>query len=142
MLLLTIDTSELSQMRGQPVILVVEDEVLVRNFVCLQLQRDGYQVLAAADGVEALQVARAYTGTIHLLLTDVVMPRMDGLALVRQISEERPDTKVLVMSGRAVSEGREQTTDLPFIRKPFVAKALREKVKEVLKNPPPEGKRN
>jgi hypothetical protein len=77
-LLLTIDSPELSQAGSQPVILVVEDEVLVRNFVCLQLQRDGYQVLAAADGVEALQVARAYTGTIHMLLTDVIMPRMDG----------------------------------------------------------------
>lgn len=142
MLLLTIDAAELSQAGAQPVILVVEDEVLVRNFVCLQLQRDGYQVLAATDGVEALQVARAYTGTIHLLLTDVAMPRMDGLALARQMLEERPATRILVMSGRIVSEGREQTIDLPFIRKPFVAKTLREKVKEVLKNPPPEGKRN
>jgi two-component system, cell cycle sensor histidine kinase and response regulator CckA len=141
-LLLTIDSPELSQVGAQPVILVAEDEVLVRNFVCLQLQRDGYQVLAAADGVEALQVARAYTGTIHMLLTDVIMPRMDGLALARQMLEERPGTRVLVMSGTMVSEGREQTIDLPFIRKPFVAKALREKVKEVLKNPPPEGKRN
>jgi two-component system, cell cycle sensor histidine kinase and response regulator CckA len=141
-LLLTIDSPELSQAGSQPVILVVEDEVLVRNFVCLQLQRDGYQVLAAADGVEALQVARAYTGTIHMLLTDVIMPRMDGLALVRQMLEERPGTRILVMSGRVVSEGREQTIDLPFIRKPFVAKALREKVKEVLKTPPPGGKRN
>jgi two-component system, cell cycle sensor histidine kinase and response regulator CckA len=140
-LLLTIDSPELSQVGAQPVILVVEDEVLVRNFVCLQLQRDGYQVLAAADGVEALQVARAYTGTIHMLLTDVIMPRMDGLALARQILEERPGTRVLVMSGRVVSEGKEQTIDLPFIKKPFVAKALREKVKEVLNNPPLEGKR-
>jgi two-component system, cell cycle sensor histidine kinase and response regulator CckA len=139
-LLLTIDSPQLSQVGAQPVILVAEDEVLVRNFVCLQLQRDGYQVLAAADGVEALQVARAYTGTIHMLLTDVIMPRMDGLALARQMLEERPDTRILVMSGRVVSEGREQTIDLPFIKKPFVAKALREKVKEVLKNPPPEGK--
>jgi DNA-binding response OmpR family regulator len=121
--------------------LVAEDEVLVRNFVCLQLQRDGYQVLAAADGVEALQVARAYTGTIHMLLTDVVMPRMDGLALASQMLEERPGTRILVMSGRVVIEGQEQTIDLPFIKKPFLAKALRDKVKEVLKNPPPEGKR-
>jgi two-component system cell cycle sensor histidine kinase/response regulator CckA len=141
-LLLTIDSPELSQAGAQPVILVAEDEVLVRNFVCLQLQRDGYQVLAAADGVEALQVARAYTGTIHLLLTDVVMPRMDGLALARQMLEERPGTRILVMSGRVVSEGRDQTIDLPFIKKPFVAKLLREKVKEVLKQPPPAGKRN
>lgn len=141
MLLLTIDSPELSQAGAQPVILVVEDEVLVRNFVCLQLQRDGYQVLAAADGVEALEVAHAYTGMIHMLLTDIIMPRMDGMALARRILEERPSTRILVMSGRVSAEGREQTLDLPFIRKPFMAKALREKVKEVLKNPPPEGKR-
>jgi two-component system, cell cycle sensor histidine kinase and response regulator CckA len=135
-LLLTIDSPGLSEVSAQPVILVVEDEVLVRNFVCLQLQRDGYQVLAAADGVEALQVAHAYTGTIHMLLTDVVMPRMDGLALARRVLEERPGTRVLLMSGRVVSEGREEMIDLPFIKKPFLAKALREKVKEVLKTPP------
>jgi two-component system, cell cycle sensor histidine kinase and response regulator CckA len=139
-LLLTIDSAELSQLGAQPVILVVEDEVLVRNFVCLQLHRDGYQVLAAADGVEALEVARAYTGTIHMLLTDVAMPRMDGLALARRMQEERPGTRILVMSGKLSGEGQEQTIAHPFIKKPFPAKALREKVKEVLKSTPPEGK--
>jgi two-component system, cell cycle sensor histidine kinase and response regulator CckA len=139
-LLLTIDSAELSQLGAQPVILVVEDEVLVRTFVCLQLQRDGYQVLAAADGVEALEVARAYTGTIHMLLTDVAMPRMDGLALARRMQEERPGTRILVMSGKLSGEGQEQTIAHPFIKKPFPAKALREKVKEVLKSTPPEGK--
>jgi CheY-like chemotaxis protein len=132
-LLLTIDSAELSQVGAHPVILVVEDDVLVRNFVCLQLQRDGYQVLAATDGVEALEVARAYTGAIHMLLTDVVMPRMDGLALVRRMQEERPDTRILVMSGTLSTGEREQTIEHPFLKKPFHAKALREKVKEVLK---------
>jgi two-component system, cell cycle sensor histidine kinase and response regulator CckA len=136
-LLLTIDSPGLSQMGAQPVILVAEDEVLLRNFVCLQLQRDGYQVLAAADGVEALEVARAYTGTIQMLLTDMIMPRMDGLALVRRFLEERPGTRILVMSGRG--EEREEMIDLPFLKKPFQVMALRDKVKEVLKNPPPKG---
>jgi two-component system, cell cycle sensor histidine kinase and response regulator CckA len=138
-LLLTIDSAELSQVGPQPVILVVDDEVLVRNFVCLQLQRDGYQVLAATDGVEALEVARAYTGTIHMLVTDVVMPRMDGLVLARRMQEERPGTRILVMSGRLSGEGRQHTVSHPFINKPFMPKELREKVKEVLKSPPPEG---
>ena len=140
MLLLTLDSPETPQGIVQPVVLVVEDEVLIRNFVCLQLQRDGYQVLAAADGVEALEVAHAYTGAIHLVLTDIVMPRMDGFALVRRLLEERPDTRVLVMSGRLPAE-RESNVEWPFIQKPFVAKALREKVREVLKNPPPESRR-
>ena len=136
MLLLTIDYVELPQAGASPMILVVEDEVLVRNYVCLQLQRDGYQVLAAGDGVEALDVARAYTGTIHMVLTDIVMPRMDGLALARRILKERPGTRILVMSGKLEHEGREHSVDLPFIKKPFLPKALREKVQEVLKNPP------
>lgn len=140
MLLLTIDSAEF-HLAGQPVILVVEDEVLVRNFVCLQLQRDGYQVLAAADGVEALEVARAYTGAIQMLLSDVVMPRMDGLALVERMLQDRPRIRVLMMSGRLSPEAREKSIQLPFIRKPFVPKDLREKIKEVMKNPPPAGKR-
>ncbi len=141
MLLLTLDSSELPHVGVRPVILVVEDEVLVRNFVCLQLQRDGYQVLAASDGVEAIDVARAYTGAIQMLVTDVVMPRMDGLALAERLLEERPGLRVLVMSGKLSSGGREKEFRLPFLRKPFLAKDLRDKVKEVLKNPPPEGKR-
>jgi CheY-like chemotaxis protein len=140
-LLLTIDSAELHHLAGRPVILVAEDEVLVRNFVCLQLQREGYQVLAASDGLEALEVARAYTGAIEMLLTDVVMPRMDGLALVEQMRQERPGVRVLVMSGRLSGEFSEQNTRLPFIRKPFAAKDLRDKIKEVMKNPPPQGKR-
>ncbi|MBV8731722.1 MAG: response regulator [Acidobacteriia bacterium] len=142
MLLLTLDSPEFSQVGTPPVILVVEDEVLVRNFVCLQLQRDGYQVLAAADGVEALDVARAFTGTIHMLVTDVVMPRMDGLALAQRMLEERPGMRVLVMSGKLSGASREQTVELPFLQKPFPAKRLREKIKEVLKNPPPEARRS
>ncbi len=142
MLLLTLDSPGLPHVGVQPVILVVEDEVLVRNFVCLQLQRDGYQVLAASDGLEAIEVARAYTGTIQMMVTDVVMPRMDGLALAERMLEERPGLRVLVMSGKLSTEMRgEPNTRLPFLRKPFVAKDLRDKVKEVLKNPPPEGKR-
>ena len=141
MLLLTIDSAEFAPMGAQPVILVVEDEVLVRNFVCLQLQRDGYQVLAAGDGVEAMEVARAYTGTIHMILTDIVMPRMDGLALARRMLGERPGMRILTMSGKLEEESREHSLKLPFIKKPFLPKALREKVKEVLKNPPPESER-
>jgi two-component system, cell cycle sensor histidine kinase and response regulator CckA len=140
-LLLTIDSPELTQVGVQPVILVAEDEVLVRNFICLQLQREGYQVLAASDGLEAIEVARAYTGTIQLLVTDVVMPRMDGLALAERMIKDRPGVRVLVMSGRLSSESRKQNIDLPFLGKPFAAKDLREKIKEVLKKPPPEGKR-
>jgi two-component system, cell cycle sensor histidine kinase and response regulator CckA len=142
-LLLTLEYSEGSKAGIPQVVLVAEDEVLVRNFVCLQLQRDGYQVLAAADGVEALEVARAYSGEIQMLLTDVVMPRMDGIALAERMLRDRPGLRVLVMSGRLSSETREESSiDLPFIRKPFIARTLRDKIREVLNNPPPESRRS
>jgi two-component system, cell cycle sensor histidine kinase and response regulator CckA len=141
-LVLTVDLNELPRAGIQPVILVAEDEVLVRNLVCLLLQREGYQVLAAGDGVEALEVARAHTGTIHMLLTDVVMPRMDGLALAERILHERPGIRVLVVSGKPSREGREQNIQLPFLRKPFIPEDLRNKIREVLKDPPPETQRS
>ena len=101
------------------VILVAEDEVIVRNVVCLLLQRDGYQVLSAADGKEALELARQYQGTIDLLLSDIQMPRMDGLA--EHVIEERPGIRVLLMSGKVSAEIRERNVRLPFLRKPFVS---------------------
>ena len=77
------------------VVLVAEDEVVVRNVVCLILQRDGYQVLSAADGREALELARQYQGTIDLLLSDINMPEMDGPSLAEHVIEERPGIRVL-----------------------------------------------
>jgi two-component system, cell cycle sensor histidine kinase and response regulator CckA len=141
-LLLTLDFHELPQRGAQPVILVAEDEVLVRNFLCLLLQREGYQVLAAGDGVEALEVARAHNGTIHMLLTDMVMPGMDGMALAERILRERPGIRVLLVSGTLSSDGQEQNLQLPFLKKPFIAQDLRDKIIEVLKSPPPGAQRS
>ena len=140
MLLVDFDLPELTQPRTQPVVLVAEDEVLVRNFVCLLLQREGYHVLAAADGREAIQLSRAYTGNIQLLLTDVMMPHMNGLALADQLIDERPGVRVLVMSGKLSNESPEWNIRLPFLRKPFEAAALREELRKVLNSPPPEKK--
>jgi CheY-like chemotaxis protein len=122
---------------GQPprVVLVAEDEVVVRNIVCLLLNREGYQVLSAADGTEALELARQYHGTIDLLLTDVKMPRMDGVALAERIISERPGIRVLLMSGRASSEIRDKNIQLPFLRKPFIHSVFRDKVRDVLSGP-------
>ena len=136
MIILTVDTAEQSPSLFQPVILVAEDEVLIRNFVCLQLQREGYHVLAASDGQEALDLSRAYTGRIQLLLTDVKMPKMNGLSLAERLLNERPGLRVLVMSGM-LSPGQTGSITLPFLRKPFVARDLREKIHAVLKAPPP-----
>src|ERR1041385_8832710 len=88
----------------QSVILVADDEALVRNLVTLLLQRVGHFVLSAADGHEGLELSRKYPGKIDLLITDVDMPRMNGTDLCGHLMEERPGIKVLVMSGKEMSE--------------------------------------
>src|SRR6266496_4006869 len=114
------------------IILVAEDDVVVRNVARLLLQGEGHEVLVAVDGYEALELSRQYQGTIDLLVTDVKMPRVDGLALVEQILTERPRIKILVMSGKFAPD-REELKQLPFLQKPFSSETFRDKVREVLK---------
>jgi CheY-like chemotaxis protein len=136
MFLLSIELPKGSIHQTPGVILVAEDEVIVRNVVCLLLQREGYQVLSAADGKEALELARQYQGTIDLLLSDIQMPRMDGISLAEHVIEERPGIRVLLMSGKVSAEIRERNIRLPFLRKPFVSSVFRDKVRDVLNGPP------
>src|SRR5258708_5069765 len=82
------------------VILLAEDEHLVRNLVRTILINEGYAVLDANDGEHALEISRGFPGSIHMLLTDVKMPKMNGLELSQQIARERPGIKVLIMSGK------------------------------------------
>lgn len=118
------------------VILVAEDEVMIRNIVRHVLEADGHEVMAAADGQEALELSRQYSGTIDLLITDIAMPRLDGLGLVRQILQERPTLRILVMSGRPSPELAARNVNFPLLRKPFLPAAFREKVRQVLNDPP------
>ena len=118
------------------VILVAEDEVTVRNLVRHVLEAEGHEVLAAADGEEALTISRQYAGTIDMLITDVVMPRLDGLSLVAEIRKHRPDLRVLVISGKTSAELRVDKVAVPYLRKPFVPSVLRAKVREMLQAPP------
>jgi len=120
------------------VILIAEDEVMVRNVVRHMMEADGHQVLAAADGQEALELSRQYSGTIDLLITDIVMPRLDGLELVRQILRERPNLRVLVMTGRPSPEDLLQGLNFPVVRKPFLPVNFRAKVRDILDGPAPE----
>src|SRR5438477_7659715 len=121
MFLLSVEFPQARLPQAPSVILVAEDEVIVRNIVCLMLQREGYQVLSAADGKEALELARQYQGTIDLLLSDINMPRMDGISLAEHIIQERPGIRVLLMSGKVSAEIRDKNIRLPFLRKPFVS---------------------
>jgi two-component system, cell cycle sensor histidine kinase and response regulator CckA len=116
------------------IILLAEDDVVVRNSARLLLQAEGHEVLVATDGQEALKLSREYQGPIEMLLTAVKMPGMDGLALVAQIVKERPGIKTLVMSGKI---GSDEVSGLPFLRKPFSPAAFRDKVREVLSKPGP-----
>ncbi len=119
---------------GTETVLVVDDDAQIREMIRDVLTAHGYRVLTAPDGVEALQVAAQYEGTIHLLLTDVIMPRLNGPALAEQLRPSRPEMQVLYMSGytddivahRGVLEGAD------FLAKPLQLETLLRKVREVL----------
>ena len=118
-------------------ILLVEDEENVRNLVCRVMGAQGFQVLQASNGKEALSIGQEYPGPIHLLLTDVVMPEMDGPHLAEQLLAAHPETLVLYMSGHidyAILHSR-ILDGAAFLQKPFTAEALNEKVSEVLSTP-------
>jgi DNA-binding response OmpR family regulator len=120
---------------NQPNILVADDEVMIRNLVTLLLQENGYTVLSASDGQEALELSRKYPGTIDLVITDVEMPRLNGMDLRAHLLEERPGIKVIVMSGADMSEIVSQNINLPFLPKPFDGEALLARVGAILGAP-------
>jgi two-component system cell cycle sensor histidine kinase/response regulator CckA len=127
--------------RGSETILVVEDEAGVRELACQFLKVSGYSVLEAADGVEALEIAARYAGKIHVMLSDMVMPRMSGGELMERLIAVRPDVKVLLMSGYSeYSSGHpgQGTPQALVLQKPFSLPSLVEKVREVLAGNPVE----
>lgn len=115
------------------VILIAEDEVMIRNVLRHILNAEGHEILAAADGYEALELSRKYDGDIDLLITDVSMPRMDGLELMDRLLKERPNIKILVMSGHASEELRGRQSGFPFLRKPFPPDEVRNRVRAMLR---------
>jgi two-component system, cell cycle sensor histidine kinase and response regulator CckA len=125
-------------------ILVVDDEPDVCELARDCLLAAGYMVLEATDGEEALRIAEAHTEPIHLLLTDVVMPRLNGVELAGRLTRQRPDTKVLYMSGFAVVGAQHELLSGPgleagdpILPKPFNAESLTRKVREILTTPSP-----
>jgi PAS domain S-box-containing protein len=129
------DTASLAQAHPDETILIVEDETNLRRMAKQYLENQGYTVLEAADGAAALQICVAHAGRIHLLLTDVIMPGMNGRELAQRFFEQRPDTKVIYMSGyteNAIGTNGTLDVGITLLQKPFTLQALRQKVREVL----------
>ncbi len=123
---------------GNETVLLVEDEPLVLEMTAIMLDQCGYKVIHAATPGEAIRLAREYAGDIHLLLTDVVMPEMNGRELARKLLASYPHLKCLFMSGYAANVITHQKLldqDLHFIQKPFTIGDLQKKVRRTLESP-------
>jgi PAS domain S-box-containing protein len=121
--------------RGTETILLVEDEEAVRGFARTVLERNGYRVLEAAGGIDALAALAAREYEVDLLVTDVVMPRMSGKELARSLAQISPSVKVLYVSGytgNAVVHGSILDPGADFLQKPFSSRELLAKVRELL----------
>jgi len=124
-----------SERRGREIVLLVEDNEQVRNLACSMLEHQGYRVLAASSGKEALSILDRHAGPVNLLLTNVIMPGMNGRQLFERVSGLYPDVKVLYMSGYAhdvITQSGVVDVGLHFIQKPFSGRALTEKLRTVL----------
>jgi two-component system cell cycle sensor histidine kinase/response regulator CckA len=121
--------------RGSETILVTEDEAAVRALACRILRERGYNVLEAANGNEALDIFGAYAGKIDLVLSDVIMPGMNGKELVSRLESLRPGIKTLYISGytdNSIIHHGTLDSNMAFLQKPFTAEGLAGKVREVI----------
>lgn len=121
-----------------PTILVVEDELTVRLAACRMVRGLGFETAEAGNGREALRLIRQREVPYALVLTDVVMPIMDGLELCRVLGEERPGQPILCMSAypTATLAGHNLLPERPFIHKPFLPSALAAAIREALQTAP------
>lgn len=121
--------------RGTETILLVEDEEPLRKVIIELLTQIGYNVLSAANGKEAVEVAQTYPGTIHLLITDVIMPEIAGPELAKELCATRSDMKVIYISGYADGSLAPEGVLNPgtvLVSKPFSVRTLSAKMREVL----------
>ena len=122
-------------MGQQPAILLIEDETRLRHHLQILLQSEGYHVVTAGDGAEGIQ--KAYAQAFDLVITDLVMPEMDGPTLFERLRRARPDLKVIFISGYAEDAFRQhlaENEDFMFLQKPFDLKELAAAVKTALQD--------
>ena len=120
---------------GTETLLIVENEPAIRNLLQMALRKNGYTVLAAESAREGLEVVRGHAGGIDLLITDVVMPDMNGPELVRALATIRPQTRTLFMSGYmddALGDHGVLPSHANFIQKPFSPRVIAQKVRDIL----------
>jgi len=123
---------------GERTILVVEDEPTVRRLVVRQLEVAGLTVISAGNGDEALRLAEEYEGEIHGMLTDVIMPGMNGVRLANEMARRREGIRILLMSGyteRVREEGGADTSGYQLLHKPFTREELIQALRDVLEVP-------
>ncbi len=133
----SIKPAESNIMRGTETILLVEDEDIVRTLATRALSEKGYKVLAASNGLEALELVDNYHGPLDLVLTDVIMPKIGGRKLIESVLERRPGLKVIFISGYTDWVAEHQGILQPgraFLQKPFTTSLLLRKVRQVLDN--------
>jgi two-component system, cell cycle sensor histidine kinase and response regulator CckA len=124
--------------RQDGTILVVDDAESIRKLVCAMLRQDGYRCVEACDGLEALELLQHATESVSLVLTDMIMPNMNGAELAKEVSRMLPEVRIIFMSGYSddpVVQQVEQTVSYHFLPKPFTSTALIEKVRQSLELP-------
>ncbi len=123
---------------GSETILLVEDEDVVRDLAHRVLEKYGYTVLEASQGEDALRICQQFQGEIHLLITDVIMPKISGPELAKQLRPIRPQMKLLYVSGytdSSIVHHGVMDEGVPFLQKPFTPQVLLRKVRQVLEQP-------
>jgi two-component system cell cycle sensor histidine kinase/response regulator CckA len=121
--------------KGVETILIAEDDAAVRKVIVRTMENLGYHILQAGNGIEAVQVAMNYKDTIHMLLTDTVMPKLNGLELAKELKKDRPQMRVLFMSGyprEILSSEVPVDESINLIQKPFTNNAIAERIREGL----------
>ncbi|HEY5932522.1 MAG TPA: response regulator, partial [Nitrospira sp.] len=124
-----------SATKGHETILLVEDHDTVRNMITMLLQQHGYNMLEASNGSEGVAVAENHRGTIHLVITDLVMPKLSGREMAGRLTALKPGLRVLFMSEYTEDVVIQQgvaSSMVDFLHKPFAIATLAQKVREIL----------